>query len=54
MRLVELGTVILCVYVKNMLVVGDKDAAEALKKKSKDIQHQRGRDVGRICGLQGD
>ena len=33
MRVVDLGTVILYVYIDNMLVVGDKLAVEAFKRK---------------------
>ena len=32
MRVVDLGTVILCMYVDNMLVVGDKLAVETFKR----------------------
>ena len=35
MRVVEIGTVILCVYVNNMLVVGDKIAVEFFKREIK-------------------
>ena len=35
MRVVEIGTVILCVYVDNMLVVGDKLAVEVFKREIK-------------------
>ena len=35
MRVVDLGTVILCVYVDNMLMVGDKSADEAFEREIK-------------------
>ena len=34
-RLVDLGTVILCVYINDMFVIGDKAAVEAFKKEIK-------------------